>query len=62
MKRKQKERSVMQNKNALFPEAVVRQVWLNYFNDYLRERKIITEEEWRKMRRLIEAKYNMKTA
>lgn len=36
------------------PEALVRQTWLYYYNDYLRERGIITEEEWRKMRRLIE--------
>jgi len=31
-----------------------RQIWLNYFNDYLRKRGIITEDEWRKMRRRIE--------
>lgn len=34
-------------------EQVARQTWLNYYNDYLRDRGIITEEEWRKMRRLI---------
>lgn len=34
-------------------ESVARETWLHYFNDYLREREIITEEEWRKMRRLI---------
>lgn len=33
--------------------SLVRQTWLHYFNNYLRERGIITEEEWRKMRRLI---------
>ncbi len=38
----------------LFPPNLVRQIWLHYFNDYLREQNIITEEEWRKMRRLIE--------
>ena len=36
------------------PEVLVRQTWLHYYNDYLRERGVITEEEWRKMRRLIE--------
>ena len=36
------------------PEVLVRQTWLHYFNDYLREHGVITEEEWRKMRRLIE--------
>lgn len=36
------------------PESLVRQIWLQYFNDYLREHGVITEEEWRKMRRLIE--------
>lgn len=35
------------------PESLVRQIWLHYFNDYLFSRKIITEDEWRKMRRLI---------
>ena len=39
--------------NGVLPEQTVRQTWLHYFNDYLRERNIITEEEWRKMRRLI---------
>ena len=32
---------------------LVRETWLQYFNDYLRDRQIITEEEWRKMRRKI---------
>lgn len=36
------------------PEALVRQTWLHYYNDYLRAHGVITEEEWRKMRRLIE--------
>lgn len=35
-------------------ETIVRRTWLNYYNDYLRERKIISEDEWRKMRKLIE--------
>lgn len=36
------------------PYNLVRQTWLHYYNDYLRKKQIITEEEWRKMRRLIE--------
>ncbi len=34
-------------------ESLVRQTWLHYYNDYLRERGIITEEKWRKMRQKI---------
>lgn len=44
----------LQTSGPLFPADVVRQTWLHYFNDYLRERHIITEDEWRKMRRLID--------
>lgn len=44
----------MQTSGPLFPAGVVRQTWLHYFNDYLRKRHIITEDEWRKMRRLID--------
>lgn len=36
------------------PEALVRQTWLHYYNDYLRAHGVISEDEWRKMRRLIE--------
>lgn len=36
--------------------AVARQIWLHYYNDYLREREVITEAEWHKMRRLIDRK------
>ncbi len=39
---------------APLPQVLVRRTWLHYYNDYLRERHIITEEEWRKMRRLID--------
>lgn len=39
------------NKSPL--EALARQIWLHYFNDYLRKRNIITEEEWRKLRQKI---------
>ena len=34
-------------------ESLVRQTWLHYYNDYLRERGIITEEKWRKKRQKI---------
>ena len=34
-------------------DSLIRQVWLQYFNDYLREREVITEDEWRKIRRMI---------
>lgn len=44
----------LQTINKSPPEALARQTWLHYYNDYLRERGIITEDEWRKMRRLIE--------
>lgn len=36
------------------PEILARQTWLHYYNDYLREHGVITEEEWRKMRHMIE--------
>lgn len=36
------------------PPELARQTWLHYYNDYLREHGIITEDEWRKMRRMIE--------
>lgn len=44
------------------PGNLVRQTWLNYYNDCLREQRIITEEEWRKMRQLITGKYGTKGA
>ena len=34
-------------------EGLAQQIWLHYFNDYLLKRQVITEEEWRKLRRLI---------
>lgn len=43
----------MQTVNKTFPEILARQIWLHYFNDYLRERNIITEDEWRKLRQKI---------
>lgn len=44
----------MENIKEFLPGALVRQTWLHYYNDYLRKRQVITEEEWRKMRRLID--------
>lgn len=44
----------LQTINKSPPEALARQIWLHYFNDCLRKQNIITEDEWRKMRRLIE--------
>ncbi len=35
-------------------ESVVRKIWLNYYNDYLYENHIITEDDRRKMQRKIE--------
>lgn len=31
-----------------------RQIWLNYFNDYLYSKGVISQEDMRKMRRLIQ--------
>lgn len=41
------------NADGTFSEQIVRQTWLHYYNDYLRDKGIITEDAWRKMRRLI---------
>ena len=35
-------------------------IWLIYYNDYLKERRIITEETWLKMRQLIMRKYEVR--
>lgn len=43
----------LQHDGIAFKERVARETWLHYFNDYLRERGIITEEEWRKIRQKI---------
>lgn len=32
-----------------------RKVWLHYYNDQLRQKRVITDEEWRKVRRQIGA-------
>lgn len=44
----------MQTPNPIFPPSLARRIWLHYFNDYLKERRVITEQEWRKMRLLID--------
>lgn len=44
----------LQNSSIHLPADFVRQTWLHYFNNYLRKEQVITEEEWRKMHRLIE--------
>lgn len=44
----------LQTPSQSLPPDFVRRTWLHYFNNYLRERHIITEDEWRKMRRLID--------
>ncbi len=44
----------LQSASPTLPESLVRQTWLHYFNDYLRGKRIITEDEWRKMRRRID--------
>lgn len=31
-------------------ETLARQIWLNYYNDYLLEHGVISREMWRKMR------------
>lgn len=35
-------------------ESVARKIWLNYYNNYLYEHHVITEDEKRKMQRKIE--------
>lgn len=49
-----KEAKPLQISRLQLPDSLVRKTWLHYFNNYLRERHIITEDEWRKMRRLID--------
>lgn len=31
-------------------ESLARQIWLNYYNDYLLDHGVISQEMWRKMR------------
>ena len=52
----------LQTKSIHLPDAVINQTWLHYYNNYLKERQIITEQEWRKMRQLIEKKFHLKDA
>lgn len=42
-----------QHKGKQTADAVVRKIWLNYFNDYLYQHNLITEEERQKLRRMI---------
>ena len=42
-----------QQKEKQAADAVVRKIWLNYFNDYLYQHNLITEEERQKLRRMI---------
>lgn len=42
-----------QHKEKQAADAVVRKIWLNYFNDYLYQHNLITEEERQKLRRMI---------
>ncbi len=44
----------LQPTSPMLPEGLVRKTWLHYFNDYLRDKHVITEDEWRKMRRRID--------
>lgn len=43
----------LQTINKSPPEVLACQIWLHYFNDYLRKQNVITEEEWRKIRQKI---------
>ena len=45
--------------NATVKQAVAAELWLNYFNQYLFERKIITESERNQMTQLIAQKYRV---
>ena len=38
-------------------QAITNEIWLNYFNQYLLEKKIITEVERNKMKNIISSKY-----
>lgn len=48
-----KEEPPLQIASIMPPERLAQQIWLHYFNDYLFKHQVITEDEWRKMRRLI---------
>lgn len=39
---------------SIMPTNVVRRIWLNYYNDYLSDHNAISQDEWRKMRLIIE--------
>ena len=40
----------MTEKKVPSAESLARQIWLNYYNDYLLEHGVISREMWRKMR------------
>lgn len=40
----------MTEKKTPSAENLARQIWLNYYNDYLLEHGVISREMWRKMR------------
>lgn len=42
------------NMQSIIPANVVRRIWLNFYNDYLLDHNAISQEEWRKMRLIIE--------
>lgn len=50
------EEILLANVKKISKAPLAREVWLFYFNDVLFERKLITEKEWRNMRRLINEK------
>ena len=43
-------------------EKLTRRMWLHYYNDQLFAREIITQDQWRKMRRRIDEEYRVKEA
>lgn len=46
----------MAGDQSIFLKSAVRQTWLHYFNQYLLEHNVISEDEWRKMRRRIDGR------
>ena len=43
-----KEEKPLQTSSPLTNNSFIQQIWLQYFNNYLYEHKVITEDEWRK--------------
>lgn len=46
---KAKEAHPLHTNKTSFSQDFARQIWLHYFNDYLRQHDIISEDTWRKM-------------